>query len=88
MRRTFLIAMMSAATVLLCSQASAGPVKRIQPQGKDGDYYYYQVKCGNDTTASVIVHDKENKICVQAFGGEPQCNSAWTVQRAAEQACK
>ena len=88
MRKLFLIAMMSAASVLLSAQVSAGPVKRILPQGKDGDNFYYQVQCTNDTEGSVVVHDKENKICAQAFGGQPQCNSSWTVQRAAEQACK
>ena len=88
MRKTFLIAMMSAASAVFCAQASAGPVERILPQGKDGDFYYYQVKCGNQTEGSVVVHDKENKVCAQAFGGKPECNSSWTVQRAAEQACK
>lgn len=87
MRKTFLAAMLSAAAALLSTQASADPVKRVLPQGKDGDYYYYQVKCSNGTEGSVVVQDKENNVCAQAFGGERVCNAAWNVQRAAEHAC-
>ncbi len=88
MRTIFLAAMLSAVTALLSAQAFADPVKRILPQGKDGDYYYYQVKCENGTEGSVVVQDKEKNVCAQAFGGERICNARWNVQRAAEHACR
>lgn len=86
MRKTFLAAMLSAATALLATQALAGPVKRVLPQGQDGDNYYYQVQCADGTQGSVVVQDKT--VCAQAFGSERICNAAWNVQRAAEQACR
>lgn len=88
MRTIFLAAMLSAVTALLSAQAFADPVKRVLPQGKDGDYYYYQVKCENGTEGSVVVQDKEKNVCAQAFGGERICNARWNVQRAAEHACR
>ena len=87
MRTIFLAAMLSAVTALLSTQAFAGPVKRVLPQGKDGDYYYYQVKCENGTEGSVVVQDKEKNVCAQALGGKRICNAGWNVQRAAEHAC-
>lgn len=88
MRTIFLAAMLSAVTALLSTQAFAGPVERILPQGKDGDMYYYQVKCKNGTEGSVVVQDKEKNVCAHAFGGERVCNASWNVQKAAEQACR
>ncbi len=88
MRTIFLAAMLGAATALLSTQALADPVTRILPQGQDGDYYYYQVKCKNGTEGSVVVQDKEKNVCAQAFGGERVCNAGWTVQKAAEHACR
>ena len=88
MRTAFLAAILSAATALLSTQAFAGPVKRILPQGKDGDYYYYQVKCDNGTEGSVVVQEKEKNVCAQAFAGERVCNASWNVHRAAEHACR
>ena len=88
MRKIFLAAMLSATAALLSTQAFADPVKRVLPQGQDGDYYYYQVQCKNGTEGSVVVQDKENNVCAQAFGGKKVCNAAWNVQRAAEAACR
>ena len=88
MRKIFLVAMLSATTALLSTQAFADPVKRVLPQGKDGDNYYYQVQCKNGTEGSVVVQDKERNVCAQAFGGERICKSGWNVQRAAEEACR
>ncbi len=88
MRTIFLAAMLSAVTALLSAQAFADPVKRVLPQGKDGDYYYYQVKCENGTEGSVVVQDKEKNVCAQALGGKRICNAGWNVQRAAEHACR
>ena len=88
MRKLFLIAILSAAAALASTQSFADPVKRIIPQGKDGDFYYYQVKCQNQTEGTVIIQDKENNVCAQAFGGKRVCSAGWTVQKAAEQACK
>ena len=88
MRTPFLAAMLSATAALLSTQAFADPVKRVLPQGKDGDYYYYQVLCTNGTEGSVVVQEKENNVCAQALGGERVCNAAWNVQRAAEHACR
>jgi hypothetical protein len=88
MRKTFLVAFLSALTALLSAQAVADPVKRILPQGKDGDYYYYQVKCSNGSEGSVVIQDKENNICAQGLGGKRVCNARWTVQKAAEHACR
>ena len=80
--------MMTAAATLLAAPASADPVKRVLPQGKDGDYYYYQVQCKNGTEGSVVVQDKEKSVCAQALGGERVCSASWNVQRAAEHACR
>lgn len=88
MRKLFLAVILSAAAVLVSTPAFADPVKRVLPQGKDGDMYYYQVQCTNGTQGTVVVQDKDNSVCAQAFGGERVCNSAWNVQRAAEQACR
>ena len=92
MRKIFLAAMFSAAAALLSmpafAQTAADPVKRVLPQGKDGDYYYYQVQCTNGTEGSVVVQEKEKNVCAQAFGGERTCNAGWNVQVAAEQACR
>ena len=88
MRKTFLTAMLSAAAMLLSTQAIADPVKRVVPHGQDGDYYYYQVKCENGTEGSVVVQDKERNVCAQAEGGKRVCDSGWNVQRAAEHACR
>lgn len=88
MRTIFLAATMSVAATLLAVPAVADPVKRVLPQGKDGDYYYYQVKCTNGTEGSVVVQDKEKSICAQALGGERVCSATWNVQRAAEHACQ
>jgi hypothetical protein len=88
MRKIFLTAMLGATTALLSTQAFADPVKRVLPQGKDGDDYYYQVQCKNGTEGSVVVQDKEKTVCAQAFGGERICNTSWNVQRAAEHACQ
>ena len=88
MRKIFLAAMFSASAALLSTQALADPVKRVLPQGQDGDYYYYQVVCKNGTEGSVVVQEKENNVCAQAFGGERVCNAGWNVQRAAEHACR
>ena len=88
MRTIFLAAMLSAVTALLSTQAFADPVKRVVPQGKDGDYFYYQVKCTNGTEGSVVIQEKEKNVCAQAFGGERVCNAAWNVQKAAEKACR
>ena len=87
MRTIFLAVILSATAALLSTRAFADPVKRVLPQGKDGDYYYYQVKCKNGTEGSVVVQDKEKNICAQALGGERVCNATWSVQRAAEHAC-
>ena len=88
MRTIFLAAMLGAATALLSTQALADPVTRILPQGQDGDYYYYQVKCKNGTEGSVVVQDKEKNVCAQALGGNRVCNAGWNVQKAAEHACR
>jgi hypothetical protein len=80
--------MLSATAALLSTQALADPVKRILPQGKDGDEYYYQVTCMNGTIGSVVVQDKEKTVCAQGLGGKQVCNANWTVQKAAEQACR
>jgi hypothetical protein len=88
MRKTFLTAVLSAAAFVFSAQAFADPVERIVPHGKDGDYYYYQVKCTNGSEGSIVVQDKEKNVCAQAMGGQRICNATWTVQRAAEQACR
>lgn len=88
MRKIFLVAMLGATTALLSTQAFADPVKRILPQGKDGDYYYYQVKCANGSEGSVVIQEKENNVCAQGLGGKRICNAGWGVQRAAEHACR
>ena len=88
MRKIFLAAMFSATAVLLSTPAFANPVERLLPQGKDGDYSYYQVKCKNGTVGTVVVQDRENNVCAQAFGGQRVCNAGWNVQKAAEQACR
>ncbi len=88
MRTIFLAVMLSATTALISTQAFAGPVERVLPQGKDGDYYYYQVKCNSGTEGSVVVQDKEKNVCAQALGGERVCNFSSNVQRAAEHACR
>jgi hypothetical protein len=88
MRKLFLIATLSAAAALFSTQSSAGEVKRIIPQGKDGDDHYYVVKCQNDSEGSVIIRDKEGKICAQALGGKEICNAGWTIQQAATKACR
>jgi len=84
----FLGAMLGATTALLSIHAFANPVKHVLPYGKDGPYYYYQVKCTNGTQASVVVRDKDKKVCAQAFGRERVCIAGWSVQRAAKHACK
>ena len=88
MRKTFLAVMMGLAAALLSTQAIANPVKRVLPQGKDGDYYYYQVQCSNGTEGSVVVQDKERNVCAQGEGRKRVCNAGWNVQRAAEHACR
>ncbi|GMQ77497.1 MAG: hypothetical protein BMS9Abin01_2855 [Gammaproteobacteria bacterium] len=92
MRKTFIAAMLSASAALLSAQTFAqtvaDPVKRILPQGKDGDYYYYQVVCKNGTQGSVVVQDKEKNICSQASGGERVCTAGWNLQKAAQNACR
>ncbi len=88
MRKIFLAAMVSAAAALLSTQAFADPVERLLPQGKDGDYSYYQVRCKNGTVGSVVVQEKEKNVCAQAFGRDRVCNAGWNVQRAAEHACR
>jgi hypothetical protein len=88
MRKIFLVAMLSATAALLSTQAIADPVKRVVPHGQDGDKYYYEVRCTNGSVGSVVVVDKDNSVCAQALGREQVCNSAWNVQKAAEQACR
>ena len=88
MRKLFLTAFLGAATALLSTQAIADPVKRVLPQGQDGDNYYYQVQCKNGTEGSVVVQNAEKNVCAQAFGGERKCSAGWNVQRAAEHACR
>lgn len=88
MRKSFLVAMLSATTALLSTHALADPVKRVLPHGQDGSNYYYQVKCTNGTVGTVVVQDKDSNVCAQAFGGERICNTGWNVQRAAEHACR
>ena len=92
MRKIFLAAMLGVAAALLSTQAlaqaSTDPVKRVLPQGRDGDYTYYQIECTNGTEGSVVVQDKEKNVCAQAFGGERSCNAGWNVQMAAERACR
>ena len=93
MRKLFLAAMLGAAAALFSTQAVAqsstdDPVKRVLPQGKDGDYTYYQIQCTNGTEGSVVVQDKEKNVCAQAFGGERTCDAGWNVQMAAERACR
>jgi hypothetical protein len=88
MRKLFLVAMLSATAALLSTQAIADPVKRVVPHGQDGDKYYYEVRCTNGSVGSVVVVDKDNSVCAQALGHEQVCNSAWNVQKAAEQACR
>lgn len=87
MRKLFLATALAAAAAL-SAQASAGPVKRVVPQGKDGDDVFYQVVCTNKTEGSVIIRDKEKTVCAQPLGGELVCNAGWSIQRAAEKACK
>lgn len=86
MRKIFLAAAFTAAAAL-SAQAQAGPVKRVLPQGKDGDDVYYQIVCVDKTEGSVIIRDKEKTVCAQTLGGQLVCNTSWTIQRAAEQAC-
>ncbi len=92
MRKIFLAAMLGVTAALLSTQAlaqaAADPVKRVLPQGKDGDYTYYQIQCTNGTEGSVVVQDKEKNVCAQAFGGERTCDAGWNVQMAAERACR
>lgn len=88
MRTLFLAAILSASAALVSSPAFADPVKRVLPQGKDGDYYYYQVKCKNGTEGSVVIQEKENNVCAQGLNGKRVCNAGWNVQRAAEHACR
>ena len=88
MRKLFLAITLSAAAALVSAPAFANPVKRVLPHGKDGDFYYYQVQCTNGTQGSVVVQDKENKVCAQPAGRNEVCNSGWNVQRAAEHACR
>jgi len=88
MRKLFLTVVFSAITALVATPAFADPVKRVLAQGKDGDFYYYQVQCTNGTAGTVVVQEKENNVCAQAFGGERVCNAGWNIQRAAEQACR
>lgn len=87
MRKIFLAAAFTAAAAL-SGQAYAGPVKRVLPQGKDGDDVYYQVVCADKTEGSVIIRDAQKTVCAQALGGELVCNTSWTIQRAAEEACR
>ncbi len=88
MRKILIAAMFGAAAALLSTQAFADPVERLVPQGQDGDYVYYQVKCKNGTEGSVVVQEKEKNVCAQAFGGNRICNAGWNVQKAAERACR
>jgi len=92
MRKIFLAMLLGATAALLSTQAlaqsAADPVKRVLPQGKDGDYTYYQIQCTNGTEGSVVVQDKEKNVCAQAFGGERTCDAGWNVQMAAERACR
>ena len=88
MRKIFLVAMLSATAALLSTQAIADPVKRVIPHGQDGDKYYYEVRCTNGSVGSVVVQDKENNVCAQGAGAQQVCNATWTVQKAAEKACR
>lgn len=88
MRNLFLAAILSASAALVSAPAFADPVKRVLPQGKDGDFYHYQVRCTNGTQGSVVIQEKENNVCAQASGGKRVCNARWNVQKAAEHACR
>ena len=88
MRKLFLTVAFGATVALVSTPAFANPVKRVLPQGKDGDFYYYQVQCNNGTMGTVVVQDSQNNVCAQAAGRDEVCNAGWNVQRAAEQACK
>ena len=63
--RTLFLSATFAAAAALSAQAGAGPVKRVVPQGKDGDDVYYQVVCADKTEGSVIIRDSEKTICAQ-----------------------
>ncbi len=87
MKKVFLSVLLAATTVLLSTQVIANPVERVLAHGKDGDKFYYQISCTNGTRGSVVVQDKDKKICAQAFRGKRVCNAAWSVERAAKHAC-
>ena len=80
----------TAATLVLCAAAAAQeePVKRIIPDGQDGDRSYYTVSCRDAVRASVIVEHDRDQVCALPLGAARRCQADWTIESAAASACK
>ena len=63
------------------------PVKRVVPQGPDGDSFFYQVTCKDNSVTSVVQKLSKDETCAYPHKKPKQCKSSWPLQFAANAAC-
>lgn len=81
-----LASMLGAASGSVFAQDSQ--VRGMSSGSLDGERTSYVVQCTNGTRGSVsVVHD-ESKYCALAQGGKQRCKKDWTLEGAANHACK
>lgn len=86
--KTTLYAVLCLGVLATASTQADENVKRILDRGRDGDVNYYQVMCADNTMTSITVTDQPPAICAQAINGQEVCDSRWTLNQAAAEACK
>jgi len=85
-----LVATLATAVLLSATSAAAaqsGGVKRIIPEGQDGDYTFFAVTCTSKQRVSVVVDQTIARVCAQRRDAKPRCEKDWPIEQAAAYAC-
>lgn len=77
-----------ALALIVSTTVSADPVDRVVQVGSDGPGIYYEIKCSNRTTGSVEVITSPPRVCATPAYDRTRCQERWSVQGAAEYACR
>ena len=76
------------ATALVAAAPGHAAVNTITAVGKDGPAYYHRVACGTGASASIEVRLEPRNVCLSAAHLSRVCRPGWSVDAAADYACR
>jgi hypothetical protein len=75
------------AAVLVAASALAA-TSTVTPIGQDGPAAYHRVSCATGASASIEVRTESRSVCLSAAHLKRTCRPGWSVDAAADYACR